>query len=643
MEYTILRKDGSRFPAVVYADPIVRKKVPAGIRGIVIDITQHKQAEEKLYMMQFAMDNSADTVFQIAPDARLLYVNQAGCRRLGYSYEELTQMKIHDLDPDYPVEKWPAHWQQFREKGILLFETTHYTKSGVRIPVEISANHLTFGDKEFVISFIRDITERKRAEEALKESEAKFHTVADFTTDWEYWKRQDRQLIYVSLSCERITGYTRQEFLTDPQLMERIVHPDDLPIVLEHNSAAWETRDALSVEFRIIRRDGAVRWIDHACRQVLDDAGTTLGRRASNRDITKRRQVEEILRETNEYLHNLLDYANAPIIVWDPEFRITRFNHAFEHLTGRTENEVIGRQISVLFPEINKDVALGLIRKTLDGERWESVEIPVRHISGATRIVLWNSANIVDPSGTIISTIAQGQDITGRKRAEETIKSALAEKEILLREIHHRVKNNLTGIISLIDLQIGSLSDPVYISHLKDLETRIRSMVLVHESLYLTKDIARINIATYTENLTSYLLQVYGTGTDIRCRIEMGDVTMPIETAIPCGLVISEIVTNSLKYAFPKTFSCAEIRGEPCTITLTLNREGNDYLLKIADNGTGIPEGTDVTMTHSLGLYLIRFIVEHQLMGSLEISPAGGTAYTIRFTEPAVKERNTDE
>ena len=123
----------------------------------------------------------------------------------------------------------------------------------------------------------------------------------------------------------------------------------------------------------------------------------------------------------------------------------------------------------------------------------------------------------------------------------------------------------------------------------------------------------------------------------------MEEITIPIETAIPCGLVMTEIVTNSLKYAFPDTFSCMEIRGVPCTIALTLQRDGNDYLLSVADNGIGMPEGTDVPMHHSLGLYLIRLVVEHQLRGSLEISTAGGTAYTIRFPEPAVKERNADE
>ena len=123
----------------------------------------------------------------------------------------------------------------------------------------------------------------------------------------------------------------------------------------------------------------------------------------------------------------------------------------------------------------------------------------------------------------------------------------------------------------------------------------------------------------------------------------MEEITLPIETATPCGLVMNEIITNSLKYAFPKTFSCEEIRGEPCTIAITLHREGSDYLLGVADNGIGMQEGLDVTISHTLGLFLIRFIVEHQLRGVLEISTARGTAYTIRFPEPAVKERYTDE
>ncbi len=133
-----------------------------------------------------------------------------------------------------------------------------------------------------------------------------------------------------------------------------------------------------------------------------------------------RKKTDDTLRGTSQYLENLIAYANAPIIVWDTRFRILRFNQAFEFLTGMAADEVIGKPLDTLFPEKFKDESMELIRKTSCGERWESVEIPVRHVSGAVKIVLWNSANVYDADGdTIISTMAQGQDITGRKSAEE--------------------------------------------------------------------------------------------------------------------------------------------------------------------------------------------------------------------------------
>ena len=138
--------------------------------------------------------------------------------------------------------------------------------------------------------------------------------------------------------------------------------------------------------------------------------------------ITGRKQVEKSLRETNEYLDNLFNYANAPIIVWDTEFRITRFNHAFERLTGRISEDVIGRSLEILFPKNLVESSMGLIRKTSSGERWESVEIKILHLDGSALTVLWNSATIFDPENkTPIATIAQGQDITERNKEEENI------------------------------------------------------------------------------------------------------------------------------------------------------------------------------------------------------------------------------
>ncbi|MEI7649474.1 MAG: PAS domain S-box protein, partial [Methanomicrobiales archaeon] len=149
-------------------------------------------------------------------------------------------------------------------------------------------------------------------------------------------------------------------------------------------------------------------------------------------DITDMKRAEEAMQSTNEYLNNLFDYANAPIIVWDPNYVITRFNHAFENLTHISEQDIIGQPLEVLFPKESKDRSLLQINKTLEGKRWETVEIPILVKDGSVRTVLWNSANIVNPSGRIISTIAQGVDITGRKRAEEALRESEARLMLTL-------------------------------------------------------------------------------------------------------------------------------------------------------------------------------------------------------------------
>jgi PAS domain S-box-containing protein len=141
-------------------------------------------------------------------------------------------------------------------------------------------------------------------------------------------------------------------------------------------------------------------------------------------DITEKKRMEEELQETNEYLRNLFNYASTPIIVWDPEFRIIRFNYAFEHLTGRTEEEVLGQPLDILFPAVSRDASLALIKRTLEGEHWESVEIPIISTDGSVQTVLWNSANVLGRDGKIISTIAQGVDITEHKLAERNLRES---------------------------------------------------------------------------------------------------------------------------------------------------------------------------------------------------------------------------
>ena len=193
-------------------------------------------------------------------------------------------------------------------------------------------------------------------------------------------------------------------------------------------------------------------------------------------DVTKQVQVEEKLRETKEYFDNLITYANAPIMVWDPQFRITLFNRAFEHLTGRKAKEVLGKQLDILLPESYLTEALDLIRKTMDGERWESVEMPILHKEEGIRTVLWNTAAIFGADGkTIVSTIAQGQDITDRKKIESEYQlraSEYAKMNIVLEEeIRQRKISDtlLKKTLSLLNASLESTADGIFVVDQKDM------------------------------------------------------------------------------------------------------------------------------------------------------------------------------
>jgi PAS domain S-box-containing protein len=283
--------------------------------------------------------------------------------------------------------------------------------------------------REYFVAVFEDITDRKLAEESLRQTNEYLRNLLDYANApiivWDPGVRITR----FNHAFEHLTGRTEQEVVGKDLT---ILFPEasrDVSLELIRKTLTGERWEV--VEIPILTVSSEIRIVLWNSANIMDPEGRIISIIAQGQDITDRKLAEESLRQTNEYLRNLLDYANAPIIVWDPGFRITRFNHAFEHLTGRTEQEVVGKDLTILFPEASRDVSLELIRKTLTGERWEVVEIPILTVSSETRIVLWNSANIVDPEGRIISIIAQGQDITDRKLTE-------AQREALIRELEQK-------------------------------------------------------------------------------------------------------------------------------------------------------------------------------------------------------------
>ena len=216
------------------------------------------------------------------------------------------------------------------------------------------------------------------------------------------------------------------------------------------------------------------------------------------------------------------------------------------------------------------------------------------------------------------------REIGERKRAEEKIRASLAEKEVLLKEVHHRVKNNLQIITTLLDLQFENIDDERALRALRVSQDRLKSMALVHEKLYQTMDLARIDFAGYIESLTIHLCSSSMTDPEhISLRIEAGDVALPIDKAIPCGLLINELVSNSLKHAFPE--------GRKGNVVIRCHADDQGVVtLMIADDGVGLPPGMDFRDTKSMGLQLVNMMTR-QLQGEISLLNEGGAAFTIRF------------
>jgi two-component sensor histidine kinase len=219
------------------------------------------------------------------------------------------------------------------------------------------------------------------------------------------------------------------------------------------------------------------------------------------------------------------------------------------------------------------------------------------------------------------------REISERKRAEEHIKASLAEKEVLLKEIHHRVKNNLQVISSLLYLQSKHSRDEATLEMFLESQQRVRSMALVHERLYQTENLARVDCAEYVRDLASYLRHSYGMASGpVKLEVDVANVSLAIDTAVPFGLIVNELTSNALKHAFPHG------QGGEVLIQLTEGEDGQCSLV-ISDNGTGLPNGLDFRNTKSLGLQLVKTLTK-QLGGTIELDRGNGTAFSITFPDP---------
>lgn len=642
--------------------------VPVRMLGVLRDITAYKQAELSLQQLNQELEQRVQgrtaqleqtnqqlqvsivaherteaalrkseerfrIIFDCAPIAitladahtyRIVDVNQAHHALLGYSHAELASMTYIDMTHPDDVGKNLDQIKQLLDGTISRFqiEKRFVKKNGDWIWANLTVALIHDPDGcAYSMGMIEDITDRKRAEEALRNNQQLLQLVIDSVPSTIFWK--DKNLRY--LGCNH-------QFAIDAGLAtpKDIIGKNDFELPWAVHAERCQVEDlkvmtsnqpTLAVEETLVKAGGEQRWIKNSKVPLHDKNGSAIGILGTYEDITERRQVDQALRLTQFSI----DRASDPIWWVEPDGTLCYVNDAACRDLGYTHDEMIGKQVS----DFNKDRP-----DAAWADHWQTVKeqgaltFEARlHAKDGTLFPVEVTANHIELNGKEYHC-SFVRNITARKQAEDKLKASLTEKEVLLKEIHHRVKNNLQMVCSLLNLQANTIQDPKVLAPFQDSQRRIKAMALVHERLDQSESLANVNFSDYVRHLVTDLIHSCSTDpTKINLKLEIAQLELAVNVAIPCSLIINELVTNALKYAFP------DDRAGEIQICFSLTT-ANQYLLVVADDGVGfLTPSSALNHTpppHSLGLQLVHAFV-HQLRGTIELDCSHGTRFELSF------------
>ena len=470
----------------------------------------------------------------------------------------------------------------------------------------------------------------------LKHEEQLFHVVVDSTPDYAFvFLSPDNHVWRWNLGAEKIFGYKESEALGANGSMFFV--PEDVAKGVPEEELEKAKRDGRAEDDRWhIRKDGSRFWASGIMRAVYDGASKLEGYVKILRDLTGQRQAQEALQRSEEqfrlFVEHVTEYA---LIQVDLHGHVTVWNPGAQRMIGYAEREICGKHLSVLCTQEDVDARFvdHELERALKTGSTEEARWMVRK-DGRRFWARWATTTIRDSNRQPYAFAKVMRDETERRRAEERLRASLLEKDVLLQEIHHRVKNNLQVVVSLLSLQANRMNRRDVINILNETQNRVRAIAGIHETLYSSPDLASISFSEYMNQLIRGLFSFYSVKDgDIQLKIESDDIVLDITQAIPLGLIVNELVTNALKHAFPAGRT-GTVRASLCYLQensipdATLD-EGS-AVLTVEDDGIGLPAEFDVQEQESMGIYLIR-ILTRQLRGAIQVGQNGKTQFRVVF------------
>ncbi|MCU0431891.1 MAG: PAS domain S-box protein [Bacteroidia bacterium] len=633
------RKNGEEFNSFLSAS-ILRNEdgEVVGSMGISRDISDRLKAEQELRLREEkyrAVFNQAYTGIALVSveSGNYIEVNERLCNMLGYSKTELLEMTVHDLQLPGDLSRLPKG-EDFIKLGFrhIVDEHRYRHKNGDTVFVNITIT-LVRGDDNQPLHFVyvyEDLTPKRKTEEQLRIQAAKLNAIIESSThiiwtidrhnkltsfnhnqaDW--FKRAYNEVPYIGLD---MLGYSFR--------------------MSEEYARFWDEKvqktfagEPQYFELPSTMKDGTIAWREVYLNPITGHNDEVIEVSCIAHEITEMKRAQEKIHRQAEQLNAIIESSTHMIWTSDREHKMTSFNkqqsdwilraYGMRPWVGMPIDEVKKRT-----GEAYSDFWDQKFIATFAGKP-QYFESKFEHKNGQ---ITWREVYlnpIRNEKGEVVELSCIAHDITEKKAIDENLRQSLKEKEVLLKEVHHRVKNNLQVISSILNLQKAYVRDKKTLELLHESQNRIKSMAFVHESLYQTKDFSNINFADYIGNVTRNLMHSYAsTESPPELELSLAPIQLNLDTAIPCGLIINELLSNALKYAFRK-----KKNGK---ITLQLTENQGNIKIVIADNGSGLPETVDYRNTESLGLQLVVTLVE-QINGKIKLENKKGAKFTIEFT-----------
>ena len=599
------------------------------------EIEHHKETQRKLRAAELLnrsmIESSIDMIIAFDKNSQIIQWNHAASVEFGWTLEEAKMLEVRALFAD--DDEAESILESLERAHYFAGEVQGIRASGEEFNVLMSVASMR-DDSGDIIGYVavgRDITDLKLAEQELRESEERYRDILEYATDVIFLVNATGHFVYANPSFFRTLGY-------DPSSIEDIQLDQIMPEIEIHPGTDWmESLEGTRGEWVFRAANGTSLLMLGGASVRYDQAGDREGLRGIFLDITDIRRHERSARIQSAKLQSIFNSTRYLLMLtMDRSNQITTINRNFQEVFRQqfNVNVELGTEFTGLFQGLaNPDFYQGqlkLLQNAFTG-RPQQFEMALNAMDGTIRwFIVFINPVASDSEPEEVSCIAY--DITDRKEIDQQIRSALKEKEILLQEVHHRVKNNLQVISSMLNLQRRFVTDPMLLQVLDESTNRIATMSYIHESLYQSTDFSSIGFSEYLQRLTSNLMSSYAQQTaQVELDPKLIDLHLSLEQAIPCGLIVNELVSNSMKYAFQGL--------KHGVLTLRVEQVGDFVEIEVADDGVGLPEDFNFDTNDSLGVYLIQALTEQiqaeLIVRSSSLEGAGkiprGTSFMIKF------------